>query len=93
MPFEWHSLQALVLVHFFLFDCVFRVYATRWCSLPLMSKMVRIGITILFSLSSDMDDISVVFEIIMESAADGEKRGEFKEEENIERVDEKQQHF
>ncbi len=45
-----------------------------------MSKMVQIGIMILFSLSSDMDDISMVFEIIMESAADGEKRGEFKEE-------------
>jgi hypothetical protein len=45
-----------------------------------MSKMVQIGIMTLFSLSSDMDDISVVFEIIMESAADGEKSGEFKEE-------------
>jgi hypothetical protein len=80
MPFDWHSLQALVLVHFFPFDCVFRGYATRWCSLPLMSAMVRIGMMILFSLSSVMDEISVVFEIIIVSAADGEKSGEFKEE-------------
>ena len=45
-----------------------------------MSAMVRIGMMILFSLSSDMDEISVVFEIIIVSAADGEKSGEFKEE-------------
>jgi hypothetical protein len=35
---------------------------------------------ILFSLSSDMDEISMVFEIIMESCAFGEKSYEFKDE-------------
>jgi hypothetical protein len=50
---------------FFLSDCVFRGSPTRWCSLPLTSAMVQIGMVILFSLSSDMDEISVAFEIII----------------------------
>ncbi len=60
--------------------CVFRGHATRWCSLPLMSAMVWIGMMILFSLSSDMDEISVELEIIIVSATGWEKSGEFKEE-------------
>jgi hypothetical protein len=78
MPFEWHPLHALVLVHFFSLDCVFSGYAT--CSLPLTSAMVQSGIMILFSLSSDMDEISVVFESIMESCAFGENSCEFEDE-------------
>ncbi len=45
-----------------------------------MSAMEQISIMILFSLSTGMDEISVVFEIIIVSAADNEKNGEFKEE-------------
>jgi hypothetical protein len=78
MFFEWHSLHALVLVHFFPLDCVFSGHATRWCSLPLTSAMLQSGIMIVFCSSSGMDEISVVFGSIMESCAFGEKSCEFK---------------
>jgi hypothetical protein len=45
--------------------------------------MVQSDVTILFSFLSDIDEISVVFEIIMESCAYGEKSCEFEHEKSM----------